>query len=443
MTGATLQETVASVLDVMLGKPDGPQGQLTAAVREQIMPQVEAKIKPMYDDIEMMRESLAKGPPISELKSSYPAAPWSTGAEALGIPDPNWYNPEADGAKLDGKFDGFGDFVTSVIRRDIRRMDDDRLLDISTSGGMKSQLTGEEINLGGALVPEEFRPILLSGTLGTNSIRNMAMTLPMGSNTLSVPSIRDADHSSGTVFGGIKFQWLEVNTEIPETEPDFKLTTLTARSLAARTVLPNTLLDDSIVTVPALIMRLYQEGIPWVEEGVFLRGDGAGKPLGVLNSPARVDVPRKTAAMFGVEDLYDMEAHLPPGSSSRAVWVMHPQVLPQLGNLNRGLQIWHPQLSATMPQTLNGRPIMYSEHASGLGARGDVMLVDWMYYLIGDRQALSMAASPHEKFSAVQTVLRGVERIDGTPWIDTAVIPAQRTGDNYRMSPFVVLADAA
>ena len=329
--------------------------------------------------------------------------------------------------------------MRAVIRRDLRGVADDRLMDVGGTG-VSAALTGEEIELGGALVPEEFRPVLLSGMLSSGNIRPKAMTIPMGSGSIVVPAIRDGDHSDGAVFGGVKFEWLEQGDEITESDPDFKTVTLNARALAARTVLPNTLLEDSFMTVPALIMQLYQQAVPWVEEGAFIRGDGAGKPQGVLNSPAAVSVSRSTSDEFDVEDLFGMESHLMPGSGDRAMWVMHPQVKTQLGQLNSGsVQSWHPALSASMPDTLNGRPIMFSEHCSGLGSRGDVMLIDWMFYLIGDRQALSMMASPHERFSRNQTVIRAIERIDGAPWIDTAITPAHRMGSTYKMSPFVIL----
>ena len=181
--------------------------------------------------------------------------------------------------------------------------------------------------------------------------------------------------------------------------------------------------------------------VPWVEEGVFIRGDGVGKPLGVLNSPAAVNATRSTSSEFDVGDAYGMMSHLPPSSMMRAVWVINPQVLPQLGALNAGsVQSWHPSLAMTMPDMLMGRPVIWNEHASGLGVRGDVMLIDWMYYLIGDRQSLSMDSSKDEEFSSNKTVVRAIERIDGTPWLDTPLIPAQRSGTTFTMSPFVILA---
>ena len=180
---------------------------------------------------------------------------------------------------------------------------------------------------------------------------------------------------------------------------------LNARALAGRTVLPNTLIEDSFVTVPALINQLFSMAVPWVEEGVFIRGDGVGKPLGVLNSPATIVSvnPWQLQVNSDVKDMYNMMSRLPPGSQSRAVWVMNTQIMPELGTLNSAeVQSWHPSLAMNMPDMLAGRPVIWNEHASGLGVKGDIMLIDWMYYLIGDRQALSMMASPHEKFSSNQ-----------------------------------------
>ena len=431
------KETVGQVLDLLLGDANGENGRLTGAVREQIMPQIEQRVAGMEESIAVLREAAAKGPPAQE-KTLYSAPPWKSAAAALGLPDPNWYNPEAPGAALDGKFAGFGDFVKAVIRRDIGKISDDRL--VSVTKGTSAALTGEEIELGGALVPEEFRPQLLSGMVDGGNFRPRAMVLPMGSGSLSVPAIRDSDHSDGSTGGGIKFQWTEQAATIGESQPAFKLIELNARTLSGRTELPNQLLSDSFQTVPALLMRLYQEHVPWVEDGVFYRGDGVAKPKGILDAPATVSVSRATANQISTADLATMVSHLPPGSAGRAVWVMHPQVLPQIFTLNEGsVQSFHPRTAEAMPDMFNGRPIIWSEHCSGLGAKGDVALIDWMYYLIGDRQALSMDASPHEKFSNYMTVVRAVERIDGTPWIDTAIIPAQRSGTDYKMSPFVVL----
>jgi len=89
------------------------------------------------------------------------------------------------------------------------------------------------------------------------------------------------------------------------------------------------------------------------------------------------------------------------------------------------------------PNSLFGRPIIFTEKCSTLGTAGDVILADLDFYLIGDRQTLTMASSSHVRFQNGEIAWRLTERLDGRPWIDTALTP--RNGSNT-LSPFVALA---
>ena len=441
------REQVGAIMDVLLGDNDGHGGRLQGAIREQLEPQLAEKLEPIKEQLATLNAAAEQGPPGSKSRSQYPPPPWAAPsgqiAHVLGAPDANWHNPDAAGAELDGKFGSFAEFVRAVILRDMKGVQDPRLVSVSTNGDISAALTGEEIELGGALVPEEFRPTLLSLQLQMTSIRQRATVLPMGSSAMSIPAIRDADHRNGQVFGGVSFDWLEVNDEIQGTEPEFKQVRLNARALAGRTDIPNTLIEDSFTTVPSLIMSLWQQAVPWIEESVFIRGDGVGKPLGILNSDAAVTVGRETVREFNVSDIFEMIAHLLPGSLGRAVWMYNPELIKEIGTLTNGeTQVWMPNLATGMPGSIAGIPAIPNEHMSALGVAGDMVLVDWMYYLIADRQALSMAASAHQRFSNNITVMRGIERLDGQPWLDTPITPAQGSTD-YTLSPFVILGATA
>ena len=87
-----------------------------------------------------------------------------------------------------------------------------------------------------------------------------------------------------------------------------------------------------------------------------------------------------------------------------------------------------------------GRPVIFTEKMPVLGTQGDIGLYDFGYYLIGDRQAISMASSPHFKFQNDQTVYRFIERVDGRPWLQTALTP-RNAGPT--LSPFVQVATRA
>jgi HK97 family phage major capsid protein len=81
-----------------------------------------------------------------------------------------------------------------------------------------------------------------------------------------------------------------------------------------------------------------------------------------------------------------------------------------------------------------------SEKARALGTRGDINLVDFGFYLIGDRQAMSARQSEDFRFSSDVTAFRVIERLDGRPWLASAITP--QNGSSNTLSPFVKLTTA-
>ena len=81
--------------------------------------------------------------------------------------------------------------------------------------------------------------------------------------------------------------------------------------------------------------------------------------------------------------------------------------------------------------------MILTEKCKTLGTKGDIYYADLSYYVIGDRQGVTIASSPHVNFTSGQTVWRFTERLDGAVWMDSAVTPAN--GSNT-ISPIVALA---
>ena len=372
----------------------------------------------------------AADPPPRRAASSDPAD-----VLRLGAAEPN---AEAIGAALDGRYSGFGDFLRAVYTGDNKR-----LMRVARSGNVGAALEGEELPDGGALVPEEFRTALLRTSLMPTSIRSRATVLPMGTGSLDVPYLRDTSHADGTIYGGIQTYWIEAGESMTMSEPEFAQVHLVVKNLVAGCVVRNTMLADSFQSVPALLGMLYPEALRRAEERTFLRGNGAGRPLGVYNSDALISIDRHGGSNnVDAEDIHAMEGRLMPGSEMRAVWMIHPGLRPDLGQLQLGgVQYWQEDLSAPRPMSLNGRPIVMSEFCSAPGTAGDIALIDWMYYLIGDRQAMSLAMSSHVRFEELATVFRFNERLDGQPWIDSDLV-LEEGGAAHSVSPFVRLNDA-
>src|SRR3546814_1340146 len=55
------------------------------------------------------------------------------------------------------------------------------------------------------------------------------------------------------------------------------------------------------------------------------------------------------------------------------------------------------------PATILGRPVVISEKVENLGDQGDINFIDFSYYLIGDRQSMTVASSEHFRFQNGET----------------------------------------
>jgi HK97 family phage major capsid protein len=88
--------------------------------------------------------------------------------------------------------------------------------------------------------------------------------------------------------------------------------------------------------------------------------------------------------------------------------------------------------------TILGRPVIFTEKTPALTTTGDINFVDLSYYLIGDRQIMQASSSPHFKFSTDKTAFKFIERVDGRPWLQSAITP--KNNSSSTLSPFVQLA---
>ena len=355
--------------------------------------------------------------------------------------DGNAYNPAAIGAQFDGDWDSLGEFFLATIAMSQGRKDP-RLHTVPEGPG--ATLSIDSISGGGALVPEEFRSQLLSLMLQPNTWRSGATVIPMGATTVTIPAIRDVSHAGDTLYGGVRMYWTAPGGTITRTDPSFKQIRLTAKSLKGFTAVDAELTMDSAMSLGPMIAMMFAGAAAWEEERVFLNGDGAGEPLGVLESPVLVnqaDVATTGDDKIGATDIAAMESHLLPESSMRAVYYIHPSSRDSFITMtNDSVQFMQESLTSRPPMTLLGRPIYVSEHLGIKGAANQCLLADRQMYVIGDRQAMSFRVSDDFLFDTDQIGLRGVCRLDGQPWMDTSFRPKGGAANgNDNLSPFVAL----
>lgn len=299
-------------------------------------------------------------------------------------------------------------------------------------------------DLGGYLVPETFSNEVLRVQLEETVVRrNGARVLPLNSPILKVPALNMSSNASGSLFGGVAAYWGGEGLEKTESNPKFKQITLEAKKLIGYVESSDELVDDAIVSMGALLSDVFAQSIAFEEDAAFLTGNGVNKPLGILNAPATVTVGRTGTGSVQTSDLVNMLARF-YRRGGNPVWIINQSVLPDIYKLKDEnsnyilLPGFTGGISGALPGTIYGVPVIVTEKVPAKGSVGDVTLADMRYYLIGDRQRLTIMESEHVKFKFDEKAWRFVQRVDGQPWIDSAITP--RAGGST-ISPFVTLGN--
>ena len=417
-------------LEDLLNSPERLDDYVTNRAKEVLGDAVREQMAEAVKDMEVTR------PPLSEeaLAEGTPVAGKQFGGGWSNTVDETKLDIAREAKGMDGQFKSFGEFLTTIAPNNISRGVDARLKVLGEGQG----------DQGGFLVPEQFTTQLLSLALENSVIRPRAFRLPMSSLNLSLPTVVDTTHAS-TVFGGVRGYWTPESGSYTASEPSFGRVTLTAKKLTAYTSAANELLADSAISLEALLMRLFPAALSYFEDDSFVNGIGGGQPVGIINADALITVAKETgqaATTIVSENIDKMYSRMLPSSRANAIWIAHPDTLPQIVALSRsvgtgGSAVMMSNMAGSAPASLYGRPLILSEKCQTLGTAGDLFFVDLSYYVIGDRQSLSMASSPHVRFQNDETVWRFTQRVDGRPWLESALTP--RNGSNT-LSPFINLA---
>lgn len=353
------------------------------------------------------------------------------------------HNPQAPGARLDNEFSSAGEFIHAAWH----------LNNNAELQAKMHRLRNEYSSIvpadGGFLVPETLRSQLLQIALEEAVVRSRATVVPMESARVPFPMI-DSSTNQGSVYGGMIAYWGEESAALQDSEAKFGRVTLDAKKLTGLAVTPNELLQDSIVSFAALVETLWPKALAFFEDNAFMSGTGVGQPKGFLGAgnTAGVAVAKETgqtADTIVVENVIKMYSRMLPASLARGIWICSPEAIPELFTMalsvgTGGGPVMLTNVAGPAPMTIFGRPLVVSEKAGRLGDRSDLSFVDLSYYLVGDRQTMTASSSTDWKFGNDQTAFRIIQRVDGQPWLKSAITPAN---GGPTLSPFVEIADRA
>ncbi len=326
-------------------------------------------------------------------------------------------------------FKNFADFCGKVVSGDVPR----EFSTLTSPAIQMAQTTSA--TAGGYLVPDEFKAQVLKIAMERSIVRPRATVIPMASDTAKIPSWNQQTHATN-FFGGALGYWVGEGSDITASDAAFLEVSLAVNALAALNYQSLRLLKASPLGVSALLEQSFGEVIAFMEDQSFIDGAGTTQPVGIIGCDCEVAVSRAGAGAIAAADIIGLYARF-MGSQDRAVWLANRTTIPQLAAIKDGgnNNLWVPSYAPGIPGTILGIPVVFTEKASALGTKGDLILADFGYYLIGDLGELAIDYSDHVRFAYLEGALRMYKWVDGKPWMATTYTPRKGTA----LSPFCVL----
>lgn len=358
-----------------------------------------------------------------------------------------------DGGNADKNIKSFGDFLKAIERKDVARLKTlygSVYSDYDDDGNLKAMAEASGTS-GGYLVPHQFEERLLAVAGPGSIVRGSgAMSLPSGAEG-SIPALDQGTAPTAgvgdTAFaGGVVGGWEGEASAGSESSPAFQMLEYHVRKIALYTYVSNEMNVDSPLSIEALLTNLFSRAIAAKEDHAFLRGDGVGKPLGILTAGCAIGITPDTNNIFAETDAMEMiSRHQPVGveNAGSIIWAIHRSIIPDLGlfEVNTGGgAVYLTDMQTSPMKPLFGYPIKMSEHLPQANNSGCVILADMAAYVIFDRRGMMIDFSEHARFTNDQSTWRVTKRLDGKPWTIDAITYADPQG-SYTVSPFVYLND--
>jgi HK97 family phage major capsid protein len=346
--------------------------------------------------------------------------------------------------RADTHFRGFGEQLQAIFRHySSKGSDTDGRLVRAPTGAAEVDPTG-----GGFLVQVDFAASIFMLAHDLGKIIGEVNKIPISANAngLKIPGVDETSRATGSRWGGVSSAWVGEGTAVTPSRPKFRLVEFDLKKMMSVMYVTDELLQDQ-AALTSVASQAFSEEIMWMTEDAIFEGSGNGMPLGVMNSGAKIAVPKESGQASGTltaNNVTAMWARLWARSMNNAKWYVQQDALPQLISMGIGVStaggqlVYMPPggLSQTPYATLLGREVVFTEYASALSTEGDVLLADFSQYTLVDKNGVQAANSMHVAFLTDEMVFRITYRVDGRPMWYVPITPAK----GLTKSPFITLA---
>lgn len=257
---------------------------------------------------------------------------------------------------------------------------------------------------GGYLAPEDFVREL---------DRNLVLTSPVRA------AARIASTSAGNVVlpkrtSGLTASWVGETETRPETESAYGQTDLPVCEIAAYVDVSNALLEDSAFNLEAELAFNFAEEFGRLEGAAFVSGDGAKKPVGILNTTGIDTVPSGDANTITADGIIDLVYDLPSPYAAGAAFGMRRSTMAAVRKLksSSGDYLWSDSLQAGQPPSLLGYPVIEMPDLPAIAASAKpIVFGNFSHFRIFDRVSVSIMRDPYSVATTGKTRFHGRRRL--------------------------------
>jgi HK97 family phage major capsid protein len=261
-------------------------------------------------------------------------------------------------------------------------------------------LIGTVDDLGGFLVPEDFRTEIMRDLPGYTVVRQAgARVVPTSRDQLVFPAIKRNSGSAPNPnmytsnYAGAWRQQGAIGTtgDAPPTQnqPTFGQERIPVHIWQPdAVVLTQEFLSDAVVPVDSIVAELIAETRGLDEDWAFLNGDGVDRPQGLL-SAGLTAVNTGSATDVTYAGLIDLYVGLPAQYRGGAGFIMSSATYGNCLKLNTGTGGWYIFPPNTLPGTMFTKPVYFSEFMPAIGSGNKpIIFGNFRHYVIAERMDL-------------------------------------------------------
>jgi HK97 family phage major capsid protein len=216
--------------------------------------------------------------------------------------------------------------------------------------------------------------------------------------------------------------WTAENTSYTPSDETFAQISLGAFKATSKIIVSEELLQDSAFPMDAFLAQEFGERVGVLENAAYIKGDGIGKPQGLLSSNTASNITTVTAAVgnttsFTYSALVTAIFSLPPQYRRNASFIVNDTAARNLYLMvdSQNRPLWNVNMAASGPDTFLGYPIYTDPDvpAPGIG-NISVLFGDWKRtYVVRRVSGFSMQRQNELHSDSGQIGFRGQERVDG------------------------------